>query len=150
MSAGTTSPPLFERLAIVGMGLIGSSLARAAARDGLAGSTVGCARTQATRDTALALGLADAMFEEPAEAVDGADLVVLCTPLGAYADVAEAMAPGLAPGAIVTDVGSVKQAAIRDVGPSLPSGVHFVPGHPVAGTEHSGCLLYTSPSPRDA
>ncbi len=135
---GETGAPLFERLALIGMGLIGSSLARAAARHGLARAIVGCARSQATRDTALELGLAEAMFEDPAEAVEGADLVVLCTPLGAYAQVAEAIGPRLAPGTIVSDVGSVKQAAIRDVGPLLPDGVHFVPGHPVAGTEHSG------------
>ena len=135
---GETANPLFERLAIIGMGLIGSSLARAAARHGLARSIVGCARSQATRSKALELGLAEAMFEDPGEAAEGADLVMLCTPLSAYAEVAEAMGPHLAPGTIVSDVGSVKQATIRDVGPQLPDGVHLVPGHPVAGTEHSG------------
>ena len=135
---GEPANPLFERLAIIGMGLIGSSLARAAARHGLARSIVGCARSQATRAKALELGLADAMFEDPGEAAEGADLVMLCTPLSAYAEVAEAMGPHLAPGTIVSDVGSVKQATIRDVGPQLPDGVHLVPGHPVAGTEHSG------------
>jgi len=135
---GETRAPLFDRLALIGMGLIGSSLARAVARGGLAGSTVGCARSQATRDKALELGLAESMFADPGDAAESADLVVLCTPLGAYAAVAEAIGPRLAPGTIVSDVGSVKQAAIRDVGPHLPDGVHLVPGHPVAGTEHSG------------
>jgi cyclohexadieny/prephenate dehydrogenase len=135
---GKKQSPLFDRLALIGMGLIGSSLARAVARNGIARSIVGCARSQATRDKALELGLAAAMFEDPVEAAEGADLVVLCTPLGAYAAVAAAIGPQLAPGTIVSDVGSVKQAAIRDVGPHLPDGVHFVPGHPVAGTEHSG------------
>ncbi len=139
MSAGGgEGRPLFARVAFIGMGLIGSSLARAARRGGLAGSIVGCARSEGTRAKSLELGLAEAMFEDPAEAVEGADLVVVCTPLGAYPGIAQAMSPGLAPGAIVSDVGSVKQAAIRDIGPCLPEGVHFVPGHPVAGTEHSG------------
>ncbi len=136
--AGQARAPLFERLALVGMGLIGSSLARAVAQGGLARSIVGSARTQATRDKALELGLAEAMFEDPGEAAKDADLVMICTPLGAYAAVAQAIGPRLSPGAIVSDVGSVKQAAIRDVSPHLPDGVHFVPGHPVAGTEHSG------------
>lgn len=136
--SGKRPAPLFKRLALIGMGLIGSSLARAVARRGLARSIAGCARSQATRDKALELGLAEAMFEDPAAAVEGADLVMLCTPLGAYAAVAQAIGPQLTPGTIVSDVGSVKQAAIRDVGPQLPDGVDFVPGHPVAGTEHSG------------
>jgi cyclohexadieny/prephenate dehydrogenase len=78
------------------------------------------------------------MHENPAEAVSGADLVILCTPVGAFGEVAQKIAPALKPGAIITDVGSVKMAVIRDVGPHVPSGVHFVPGHPIAGTEHSG------------
>jgi cyclohexadieny/prephenate dehydrogenase len=135
---GEAARPLFARAAIIGMGLIGSSLARALARKGLAGAVVGCARSEATCAKALELGLAEAMHRDPAPAVAGADLVVIATPLGAYAEIAEAMAPALEMGAIVTDVGSVKQAVIRDVGPYLPEGVHFVPGHPVAGTEHSG------------
>jgi len=125
-------------MALIGMGLIGSSLARAVASKGLVRSVVGCARREATRDKALELGLAESMFADPGDAADGADLVVLCTPLGAYAEIAQAIGPRLAAGSIVTDVGSVKQAVIRDVGPQLPDGVHFVPGHPIAGTEHSG------------
>ena len=130
--------PLFGRLALIGLGLIGSSLARAARRHGLAGEITGCARSAATRKTALRLGLVDRIYQDPAEAVKGADLVVLCSPLGTYADIAARMAPALKKGAIVSDVGSAKQCVIRDVGPHMPDGVHLVPGHPVAGTEHSG------------
>jgi len=128
----------FERVALIGIGLIGSSLARVLRRDRLAGEIVACARNQATRDTALALGLADRATEDAAEAVRGADLVVLATPLSAYAAIGARIAPALRPGAIVTDVGSVKQAVIRDLQARLPDTVHFIPGHPVAGTEHSG------------
>jgi cyclohexadieny/prephenate dehydrogenase len=133
-----SSDVFFEKVALIGVGLIGSSMARVMQLKGLAGEIVGCARSQANRDKALELGLCAAMYEDPAAAVAGADLVVLCTPVGAYAAVAEAMVPGLRDGAIVTDVGSVKQAPIRDLLPLLPEGVHLVPGHPVAGTEHSG------------
>jgi cyclohexadieny/prephenate dehydrogenase len=140
MSAAQADRPgaLFGTVALIGMGLIGSSLAHAIARRGLAGRIVGCARSEATRAKALELGLAEAMFEDPAEAAEGADLVVLCTPVGAYDAVGRAIGPRLAPGAIVSDVGSVKQTAVRDLGPALPDGVHLVPGHPIAGTEHSG------------
>jgi cyclohexadieny/prephenate dehydrogenase len=130
--------PLFQRVAIIGVGLIGSSMARAMRKHGLAGEIVGCARSAETRAKVLELGLATRCEADPAAAVAGADLVVLATPVGAYEAVARAMEPALAPDAIVTDVGSVKQAVIRDVGPYLPEGVHFVPGHPIAGTEHSG------------
>jgi cyclohexadieny/prephenate dehydrogenase len=128
----------FERVALIGIGLIGSSLARVLRRDLLAGEIVACARNEATRAKALELGLADRATEDAAEAVRGADLVVLATPLSAYAAIGARIAPALRPGAIVTDVGSVKQAVIRDLQPSLPASVHFIPGHPVAGTEHSG------------
>ena len=130
--------PYFERVALVGIGLIGSSLARVLKRDGMAGSIVACARTESTRAKALELGIADAATDDPAVAAAGADLVVLCTPLGTYADIAAAIAPVLSPGTIVSDVGSAKVCVIRDVAPHLPKGVHFVPAHPVAGTEHSG------------
>ncbi|KKJ77842.1 cyclohexadienyl dehydrogenase [Kiloniella litopenaei] len=130
--------PLFNKIALVGIGLIGSSLARATRKNGLAKEIVACARSQGTRDTAMRLGLVDAIYETPAEAVVDADLVILCTPVSTYDDLACAMAPSLKEGAIVTDVGSVKESVIRDVGPHLPDGIHFVPGHPIAGTEHSG------------
>ena len=130
--------PAFERVALIGIGLIGSSLARVLRRDQLAGEIVACARREETRAKALELGLADRATANAAEAVRDADLVVIATPLSAYAAIGAAIASALRPGAIVTDVGSVKQAVIRDLSPVLPPGVHFIPGHPVAGTEHSG------------
>jgi cyclohexadieny/prephenate dehydrogenase len=130
--------PLFQRVGLIGIGLIGSSLARAMRQHGLAGHIAGHARSQRTRDKAVELGLVDSIHESAAELARGCDLVVVCAPVGAYAEVAAEFGPALSPGAIVTDVGSVKQAVIRDIGPNLPEGVHFVPGHPVAGTEHSG------------
>jgi cyclohexadieny/prephenate dehydrogenase len=132
------SAPHFERVALIGIGLINSSLAHVLRRDKLAGEIVACARRQETLDIAAKLGLCDRTTLDPATAVGGADLVVLGTPLSAYAGIAQAIAGALKPGAIVTDVGSVKQAVIRDIKPHMPSGVHFVAGHPVAGTEHSG------------
>jgi cyclohexadieny/prephenate dehydrogenase len=129
---------LFERVAFIGIGLIGSSLARRIRRDGLAREIVACARHQATLDTVMKLKLADRVTMDPADAVKGADLVVIATPLSAYPEIGAAIGPALKKGAIVTDVGSVKSSAIRDLQPSLPEGVSFVAGHPVAGTEHSG------------
>ena len=128
----------FERVAFIGIGLIGSSLARVMIRDKLAGEIVACARTPATLDAVKTLKLADRVTNDPAAAVKGADLVVIATHLSAYAAIGKRIADTLKPGAIVTDVGSVKQAVIRDLKPQLPSAVHFVPGHPVAGTEFSG------------
>jgi cyclohexadieny/prephenate dehydrogenase len=131
--------PLFRRLALLGIGHIGSSLARVARERGdLAAEVVANARTQKTLDRVAELGIADRMELDPARAVLGADLVMLCAPVGAFAALAEAIAPHLAPGTILTDVGSTKQSVIRDVGPLVPAGVHFVPAHPLAGTEHSG------------
>ncbi len=130
--------PIFDQVALIGLGLIGSSLSHAIRRRGLAGRITGCAKSEATRKTAERLGLCDAVFADPAEAVAGADLVVLCTPVGSFGAIAEAIGPALKPGAIVTDAGSVKSAVVREVGPHLPKGVHFIPGHPIAGTEHSG------------
>ena len=134
----SAAAPLFERMALIGIGLIGSSIARVARREGLVRSIVCAAPTERTRAKALELGLVEAAYADPAAAVDGADLVLLCTPIGAYAEVALKLAPALRPGAILSDVGSVKQAVVRDVGPLVPEGVHFIPGHPVAGTEFSG------------
>ena len=128
----------FERVALIGIGLINSSLARLLRREKFAGRIVACARSQKSLDTAIQLGLCDEATLDPAAAVKGADLVVLGTPLSAYGGIAAAIGKALKSGAIVTDVGSVKQAVIRDVLPHIPAGAHFVPGHPVAGTEHSG------------
>jgi cyclohexadieny/prephenate dehydrogenase len=129
---------MFDRVAFIGIGLIGSSLARVIRRDGLAGAIVASARSEATLDKVMKLGLADRVYADPAEAVRDADLVVIATPLSAYAEIGARIGPALAPGAIVTDVGSVKGAVIRDLQSALPKTVHFIPGHPVAGTEHSG------------
>jgi cyclohexadieny/prephenate dehydrogenase len=130
--------PLFNRLALIGVGLIGSSIARAARAQGAVGEIVASARSAATRRRIAELGLADQVVETNAAAVDGADLVIACVPVGALGAVAEEIAPRLKPGTIVSDVGSVKAAVVRDMSPHLPAGVHFVPAHPVAGTENSG------------
>ncbi|MEO0772165.1 MAG: prephenate/arogenate dehydrogenase family protein [Pseudomonadota bacterium] len=128
----------YERVALIGLGLIASSMFWAMKRGGLAGEVTGYARSVETRQTAREIGLCDRVCETAKEAVEGADLVVLCVPVGAMEAVAKDMAPVLAPGATVTDVGSVKRAVIEAVAPHLPDGVHFVPAHPMAGTEHSG------------
>ena len=130
--------PLVKTLALVGVGLIGSSIARATAKSGAAGRIVICDHDAEALARAEALGLGDAYVGEVAEAVRDADLVILCAPLGAYAEIAATMAPVLQAGALVSDVGSVKSSVVAQVGPLLPEGVHFVPAHPVAGTEQSG------------
>ena len=130
--------PVFRRLALIGAGLIGSSVARAAREKGLAAEVVVTDRSAAVLDRVAALGFADRIEPDAARAAVEADCVMLCAPVGAYAAIAAGIAPHLAPGAVVTDVGSTKVSVIRDVGPLLPPGVHFVPAHPLAGTEHSG------------
>lgn len=130
--------PLFERIAIIGLGLIGSSIARAARRAGVAREIAASDASPAVRARAEAIGLADRITASACEAVEGADLVILCVPVGANRAVAEAIGPFLQAGAIVTDVGSVKSAVIEAIAPYLPAGVHLVPAHPVAGTERSG------------
>ena len=129
---------MFERLALVGFGLIGSSIARAARRLNLAGAIVAVDADAAVLARVRALGLADEATTDPARGAGGADHVILCVPIGAYEAVTKAMREALEPGAIVSDVGSVKGAVVAQVQPHLPPGVHFVPAHPVAGTEHSG------------
>jgi len=133
-----SAPAVFNRLALIGMGLIGSSIARAARVQGAAKSIVATARSAATRRRVAELGIADQVIESNAAAVEGADLVILCIPVGACGAVAAEISSHLAPAAIVSDVGSVKGAVLRDMSPHIPAGVHFVPAHPVAGTEHSG------------
>jgi cyclohexadieny/prephenate dehydrogenase len=130
--------PLFARVAFIGIGLIGSSMARVMRRDHLAGHIVACARRPETREACLKLGIADQVTADYAEAVRDADLVVIATPISTNETIAKAIAAHLKPGAIITDVGSVKQAVIDAIAPHLPSNVHFVPAHPLAGTEHSG------------
>lgn len=129
---------VFERVALIGLGLIASSMFWGIKRAGLAGEVTGYARSAATRDTARRIGLCDRVCDSVAEAVAGADLVVLAVPVGVMGAVAEEIAPHLAPGAVVSDVGSVKRHVIDTVTPHLPDGVHFIPAHPLAGTEHSG------------
>ena len=129
---------LFNRVALLGIGLIGSSLARAMRQQNLAGEINGYARSEATRAKALEIGLVDRILPTAAEAVKDADLVILCSPVGTYGALAQDIAPALKPGAILTDVGSVKGAVVKDVLPHVPSGVNFIPGHPIAGTEQSG------------
>jgi cyclohexadieny/prephenate dehydrogenase len=128
----------FKKVALIGFGLIGGSIARAARQQGLAEEIVTTARSAKTRARVVELGVVDAVFETNAEAADGADLIILCIPVGACGAVAKEIAPVLKPGAIVSDVGSVKGAVVRDMAPELPAGVHFIPAHPVAGTENSG------------
>lgn len=127
----------FRHVALIGLGLIAASIALALRRAGFAGRVTGTAATARTRARAAELGLCEVMPDSPA-AVAGADLVILCVPVGAMGSVAAEIGPHLARGATVTDVGSVKQHVVAAVGPHLPAGVHFVPGHPIAGTEHSG------------
>jgi len=130
--------PIFERLALIGVGLIGSSIARAARSAGVVRSIAATARSGATRRRVAELGIVDQVAETNAAAVEGADLVIVCVPVGQCGAVAAEFGPHLKAGATVSDVGSVKGSVVRDMGPHLPAGVHFVPAHPVAGTEHSG------------
>ncbi len=129
---------IYDRVALIGLGLIASSMAHKMREAGLAGEIVGTARSAETRETVRELGFCDRVAETAAEAVAGADLVVLCVPVGAMGAVAAEIAPHLAEGATISDVGSTKRAVIEAVAPHLPDGVHFIPAHPVAGTEQSG------------
>ena len=136
--SASTSTPHFKRVAMIGIGLINGSLSRVIRRDGLADEIVACARREETVQQAKALGLADRTTTDPAEAVIGADLVVIGTPPGAAGHIASAITSTLDRQAIITDVGSIKSKVIKDVVPHLPFPGRFVPGHPVAGTENSG------------
>ena len=129
---------MFEKVAILGLGLIGSSLCHAMRQKGLAKTIVGHAKSEETRKVALEIGLVDAVFAKAAEAVAGADLVMMCVPVGACGALAAEIGSHLKPGAILTDVGSVKGAVVRDCAPHVPKSIHFIPGHPIAGTEQSG------------
>ena len=130
--------PLFDTVCFIGIGHIGSSLARAIRQHGLATTLLAVDASPQSCATALELGVVDEVAEQPGPFVARADLVVVSTPVGAIEAVGIAIAPHLKKGTIVTDVGSVKMAVLRDLGPSIPEGVHFIPGHPIAGTEHSG------------
>ena len=130
--------PVFDTLALVGLGLIGSSLARVARKKNLAKTIVAIDTNDAVRARVAELNLADHVTGDVREGVQNADCVILCVPVGACGSVAEAMAPALKKGAIISDVGSTKGSIVAQVQPHVPDGVHFVPAHPVAGTEYSG------------
>jgi cyclohexadieny/prephenate dehydrogenase len=133
-----SEPGAFGRIALIGIGLIGSSIAHAARRAGCVTHIAGYSRSAESRDAAARIGFCDSLHDDMADCVRDADIVVLCVPVGAIGPAAAAIAGALKPGAILTDVGSVKSAVIRDAGPHVPEGVHFIPGHPIAGTEQSG------------
>ncbi|MFN3546839.1 MAG: prephenate/arogenate dehydrogenase family protein [Mesorhizobium sp.] len=130
--------PLFERVALVGIGLIGSSLARVMRREGLDGTIAISTRSASTLERARELDLGDEYHLDPKDAVANADLVIVSVPVGSSGEVAKAIRPALKPGAILTDVGSTKASVIAQMAPEVPAGVHFIPGHPIAGTERSG------------
>lgn len=130
--------PQFERVTVIGLGLIGSSIVRAVKQLGLAGELVVTDASPQVRDRAKELEFADRIATTNAEAVKDSDLVIVCVPVGACGDVAASIGPHLKAGAIVSDVGSVKGMILREMTPHLPKTVHFIPAHPVAGTEHSG------------
>ncbi len=130
--------PLYERVALIGTGLIGGSIARATKRGGLSGHVSGYAPSAEERARVRTIGFCDSVSDTLADAVQDADLVILCAPVGVLGEVAAQIGPHLKPGATVSDVGSVKMAVVRDVGPHVPAGVHFIPAHPIAGTENSG------------
>jgi cyclohexadieny/prephenate dehydrogenase len=133
-----SAAPQFAKIALIGIGLIGSSIAHAARRGKLAGHVAGYAPEADIRERAQKAGFADSIHDSLADAVRDADLVILAAPVGAFGGIAKDMAPHLKPGAIVSDTGSVKATVVRDVGPHIPAGVHLVPAHPIAGTEQSG------------
>ncbi|CAN7381039.1 prephenate/arogenate dehydrogenase family protein [Pararhizobium sp. LjRoot255] len=128
----------FETIALIGIGLIGSSIAREIKDKGLAGSITVATRSDATLKRAQELNLGDRYTTSAAEAAKDADLVIVSVPVGASGAVAAEIAGNLKPGAIVTDVGSTKGSVIAQMAPHIPEGVHFIPGHPIAGTEYSG------------
>jgi len=129
---------VYQKVALIGLGLIASSMYWAIKRGSIAREVSGYARSHATRQKAREIGLCDHICDTAQEAVKDADLVVLCVPVGAMGDLAKEIAPALKSGATISDVGSVKKDVIQTVGPHVPEGVHFVPAHPIAGTEHSG------------
>ena len=129
---------LYGRVALIGLGLIASSMGHAMKRDGLAGCIIGTAKSKASREAARKIGFVDKVTDSVADAVAESDLVVLAVPIGAMEAIAKEIGPKLKKGAVVVDVGSVKSAVVDAVAPHIPEGCHFVPAHPLAGTEHSG------------
>ncbi|MEN2495315.1 MAG: Cyclohexadienyl dehydrogenase [Hyphomicrobiaceae bacterium hypho_1] len=128
----------FKKLALIGLGLLGSSISHAARKGNCVSIISGADHSPEARNTAMRLGLVDVIYEHPAEAVEDADLIILCIPVGSYKSIAKSIGSVLKVGSIISDVGSVKSSVIIDVSPYLPRGVHFVPAHPIAGTEQSG------------
>lgn len=128
----------FKNVTIIGVGLIGGSLARVMKLKGLAGSITGAGRSRSTLEKAIKIGVIDRMGQSSAQAVEGADLVVLASPVGTFRQLVRELGPHLKTGAILTDVGSVKGRLIRDIEESIGPGVHYVPAHPIAGREKSG------------
>ncbi|MFM9162078.1 MAG: prephenate/arogenate dehydrogenase family protein [Methylocystis sp.] len=138
MSSLSAQPPLFEKLAIIGCGLIGSSIARAARQFNVTRTISIYDAQPSVMERVQALNLADSKICGIGHAIEGADLIIICTPVGACGRVAKEIAPFLQKDAVVSDVGSVKAAVVRQVTPHLPTHVHFIPAHPIAGTEFSG------------
>ena len=130
--------PIYNTITVIGLGLIGSSVIRAAQSQGLAKQIIAYDRDQAVRDCAKRIGLGDRVTDTLEEAVTDADLVLMAVPVGAMASVAEAIAPALKQGTVIADTGSTKTSVIRDVAPHLPDHCQFLPSHPIAGTEYSG------------
>lgn len=130
--------PIYARVTLIGLGLIGSSLGRAMRRGGLAGTIIGCDRSEEVCAKAKALGFIDEATTDPGAAVKDADLVILCTPVGSFGAIGQTIAPHLKPGSTLSDVGSVKNSALGALSEHLAEGVHLLPAHPVAGTEFSG------------
>ena len=135
---GGAGRPLFDRIALIGIGLIGSSLAHVIRREGLAGEVVVSTRSTDTLKRAEELGLGDRYEADAARAVADADLVIVSVPVGASGRIAQEVAPAMKPGAILTDVGSTKKKVVEEMAPHVPAHIHFIPGHPIAGTERSG------------
>ncbi|MEM7618893.1 MAG: prephenate/arogenate dehydrogenase family protein [Pseudomonadota bacterium] len=138
MSISEKTSPLFPKVTLIGLGLMGSSLCHAMRRKGIAGHISGHDHNPETREKAFELKLVDDVFENPTNAIKEADLIILCVPVGGCGEIVEDIKYAMKPGAILTDVGSVKSQVITDILPHLPEDVHFIPGHPVAGTEYSG------------
>lgn len=138
LTGGQNKTAMFDKIALIGIGLIGSSLARVIAREGIGEEVSISTRSETTLERAKALGLGTHYTTDASEAVKDASLVILCTPVGTYGKIAELIAPNLKQGAILTDVGSVKESVVKQIKPHLPDGVHLVAGHPIAGTEYSG------------
>lgn len=133
-----SAPKMFNRVCLIGLGLIGSSIGAAVHKFGLADHVSGYARSKETRNIAAQIGFVDSVHETAAQAAANADLVIICAPVGAMESITKEIAPVLQDGCILSDVGSVKKAVIAAIEPNIGDNVHFIPGHPIAGSEKSG------------